>query len=383
MYPLLELFAATALLGLLRLLRDPGAVAAVRLLGPPGDPAAAATLRWAWLLYGLGTVLVLYGHNMGFLWPLVANAVTIAVWVRRPDRRPLLRRWFAVNLCVLALWLPWIPTMLRQLDGVVEVFWVKQVDLMSMLGLLSDLDHGIGPPIAGAMLCVAVGLALLGLWGTLLLRPRALAALLLTAALVPPLIAWSLGWVVRPLFLTRTLIWTALPCVLGTARAIAWLLERRQAAWVTAGAALLCLVLGVRVSGIVDYFTEHSYPDWRGLMQTLAWETRPDDKVTVFPGYHSQSFDVYALRQAREGRPTPPESRGDFGAEGVIERARALGPGERHWFVRVVGDDSGLTTSLAEILRLDVPCVTAARQVDAQGIEATLVVAGDDCVAAP
>jgi hypothetical protein len=320
---------------------------------------------------------------MGFLWPLVANAVTIAVWARRPDRRPLLRRWLAVNLCVSALWLPWLPTMLKQLDGVIEVFWVKQVDLMSMLGLLSDLDHAVAPPITGAMLCIAAGLTILCLWGTLLLRPRALTALLITAAVVPPLIAWSLGWVVRPLFLTRTLIWTALPCVLGTARAIAWFLDRRQPVWRVAGAALLCAVLSVRVSGIVDYFAEHSYPDWRALMKTLAWETRPDDKVTVLPGYHSQSFDVYALRQAREGRPIPPESRGDFSPKDIVKRARALAPGERQWFVSVVGDDNVLKTSPEEVLLREVPCVGAVRQIRAPGLEATLFVAGDDCAATP
>ena len=80
-----------------------------------------------------------------------------------------------------------------------------------VLGDLAEMDFGLWLPFTGWETLPAVAGLLLAVWGCCVLRPRALAALLVAAALAAPLAAWGLALIARPLFLPRTLIWTALP----------------------------------------------------------------------------------------------------------------------------------------------------------------------------
>ena len=88
MYTLLALLVLLLALAWHRLLRQP--------------------TRWAWALLVLAELALLYAHNTGPVIVLWINIVTLLAWLsQRRLRRPDWRLWFASQLVIGLLWLPW------------------------------------------------------------------------------------------------------------------------------------------------------------------------------------------------------------------------------------------------------------------------------------
>ncbi len=387
MYALLECSVALGLLGLVRLLRDPAAVAATPLLGATADRAGARQVRWSWALYGLGSVLALYSHNMGFLWPLAANVAVPLAWWPAPARWRLARRWLTVNAGVLALWALYWPALRAQAERVIGDFWMQQPTANDALGQLGYLDLGLGPWFDGLELALAaLFLALAGL-GLAALRSRALVLLLLIACLLPPLVEFGLVLVARPLFASKSIIWTALPFLLAMARGLAWLLEaarrRRARPWLVAALGLVVAVVAVRGAMLNNYSGRWHKADWRGSVATLSLLARPDDRILLHPFFEVVSFNHYAARQSLAGRPELPADReGTSSLDRVAAVARSLVPGDRLWLVRSLWYYDALRDAEALVSQAR-PCLRHAQALSFTGIDLDLYEAGDDCAAAP
>lgn len=366
-YALLECSGALALLGLVRLMADPAAAA-----GP-----LTSHSRWSWALYPLGSILVLYSHNMGFIWPLVANLAVLLAWWRRPERRRLARRWGLANALVLLAWMLYWPALLSQLNRVVGGFWIWQPGPAELLGELGYLAMGLGPrfdAVEWGLGLLFLALALFGLWRV---RPRGLALALLLLWGLPPLVEYALVLVARPLFLSKTIIWSALPFVLLLGQGLAGLpaaAARAGKAGALAALALVVAVLAVRGVMLDNQMARWSKADWRGLTRMISEQSLPGDRLLVTPRFEQDSLDYYAGRLAAAGLPALPPHHGVGKLEaeaGIAAVLAELAPEGRLWVVRSLR--YGQVLDPLPLLAAARPCLLPRQRLEAVGLEAYLL----------
>ncbi len=372
MYALLELAGALALLGLVAVVQRPGwAAGPWRDAGGRDDPGR----RGAWIAYGLGALLALYSHNTGGLLPAAATLLVAACWWRRPDRRRLARRWLQVNGIVLLLWLPYLPWFLRQASRVARGFWAKTPDLPDLGGALAWIHLGadfrntlLGPWVLAAL--VLLFLALLGLGIARLARQRTLLVLLLGLMLLPTAMELLAG-IFKPIFVPRTLIWTALPCLLLLALGLEQLRRRRRAL------PLLALLLAARLLLAGVSFSEQAKADWRGMTALLVERVAPGELLLVDPYFDLPVFAFYLQRDhpGRTGFVMLQLNR--WQRDFAVEMLRDWPSQRAIWFVQ--GVRSHLILDRPAFIREAQPCARQTESLRLQGVELDRYSLDDGC----
>jgi hypothetical protein len=168
-------------------------------------------------------------------------------------------------------------------------FWIQPPTLKTVLEHWRNLGSAFAP---GAALLIPlvlafVGLALLGAWR---LRRRPAVLLLLLLLLLVPFAGSLLVSLRRPIFYTRTLIWTSIPLYVLMA---AGLLQLRWRPLV--GVATLLLVL-LNASSLWSYYRFYEPEDWRGVAGYVASEAQPGDLLLFNAGWMQIPFDYYYRR---------------------------------------------------------------------------------------
>lgn len=274
---LLGLLVVLALMGLLSIASDP--VAASRNLARPDG------LRRAWALYALGTGGALAVLNSGVFW-LAASAAALVFILLACDAS--VRRGLFVNVgialaVILCLWLPWLPFVSGPVArAAIAGFWIPKLtaeNVFSTLGAVylfrvSDpIDFDLEPatfPLAAAVMAVLLpALAAFGAWRLRRRKPElvvlALATLLLPAALL-------LISTVKPLFISRYLLWAAVPFFILVSAGVASL--PRMPARLSAAVLLLLSALN-----LWQYFGAELKPQWGNLVRHVADRAGPCDVV--------------------------------------------------------------------------------------------------------
>src|SRR5262245_28819682 len=294
MYTMLTFFAGMAMLCMLHLLeetknREPRTENRRGIFGSRSGTLWVVLGAGWWLGYVVFTTLTMLGHNTAVFFPIAVGLFIAGAFVvpalsrrlrggqlttddRRPttdDRRPTttpnpqlptpnsrpLWTWTLGLAAALLLWLPWLPSFLIQSRRVDNEFWIQPPTLRSVIEHWRDMGSAFGP--SGRYLYPLVlafaGLALLGAW-RLRRRPAVLALLLLV-----PFAGSLLVSLRRPIFYTRTLIWTSIPFYVLLA---AGLLQLRFRPLI--GAVMLGLVL-LNASSLRYYYRDYEPEDWRGV----------------------------------------------------------------------------------------------------------------------
>jgi mannosyltransferase len=334
MYALLEFAAALALLGLLTLFQRPAWAA--------GPWQGAGGPRPAWLAFGLGALLAVYTHNTGPLLPVAATAAALACWWRLPERRILARRWLLVTGAVVLLWLVYLPWFLGQAGWVASNFWVRAPGLGKLLDELAWIHLGIAARTTApwiAWLALAALLPILALGALRLARRPRLLALLAALALLPPALELLAG-LVKPIFLARTLIWTALPTLLLLALGLEHLRQgrprppRRAATLRRLAPPLLAAALAARLLLAGAIYGEQAKPDWRAMTAALAAQRPPDELLLVDPWFDQPIFAFYLARDHAgqgEGRLLPLDR---WKLEAARAELASLPPGAVLWYAQ-------------------------------------------------
>ncbi len=305
-----------------------------------------------WLLYGLLALLLGYTHYYG-LFTLVAQVVFgAAVLLARVhwDLLRLLRTsalWhaFLAAALVIAGWLPWLSTFLRQRAQVKESFWslpITRWDAADLCYRMLVMPESFPPPPRQSLL-LAADLCLLGLW---MLRRKARAAewYIIASAMAPLLLSYVFS---APSTL-RYFLMSQLFLLIGLA-ALIWRLPHGMKR-VFAVAASLILFVGI-YSDFWSAMDISNKPGARGAAEFLQQQRRPGEPVVIcmplfyFPIlYHSPDRSgcfVYS-----DGRPMPHH----FGtavltAEELIteEQLRAF-RSQRAWVVNMANGNWGTRT---------------------------------------
>jgi mannosyltransferase len=273
-YSLLTFGATSAMVGVAFLLRDPERSGSVREAG------------WAWLTYVLGTTVALLAHDTAVFLPIGANVLMLGWWWAH-GRGPhsFLRNWLLAQLAVLCLWGTWLPAYLQQVVHGESYSWITRPTVGSVMSGAYAIYGGVTratPYLLEALVVLVLGG--LGLWTWK--HDRRWIAFALVFALSAP-IGELIVSVWRPIFLTQTLIWAAVPLYLTIAAGLLCLRSR-----VVARAALVVLIALTAV-GLRSYYFLQDKEAWDQAAAYVDQRLQPGDAIVFSVGFLQIPFDYY------------------------------------------------------------------------------------------
>ncbi|MEO0466228.1 MAG: glycosyltransferase family 39 protein [Pseudomonadota bacterium] len=258
-------------------------------------------LAWS-AVYAISALAALYTHNAGVLYLFALNAMGCMLFVARDRMRahPAILHLAATNAAALLLWLPWLSVML---GGAGAFNWLDQKSVPEAAFILAAT---LGPNKTGLIGPAIVFLAL----GTGVLqastRPSWLAAMIWFHLAVLPLFIWSMGWVIQPVYMERTI----LPAIFGGALALAAFATRTRPQLAAAFATGLVLVISsisslqyVKRSGSETALGAQLVQDWDGAMHTPSVDNASFVICDTFslPVVHHYADDRPVVINSREG----------------------------------------------------------------------------------
>ena len=215
-----------------------------------------------WL--AMGVVIVFYGE--GRRWSLLWAVV-----------KPL--------LLALLIWSPCVPILLEESRTVHSAFWAEVSPVM----LTWPLTLAAGGRLATIPILLLLVYGVVRLYST----ARVSAPLVVHAVIalfLPMALLFTLSYLFKPIFVTRTMAWMMTPIIVLTAAgisfvsAIAW---RRHV--------VLAIVVILSLLGARSYFLKPS-ENLRKIEQTLMQQVRKDDVLLIYPNEVAVGLNYYTHR---------------------------------------------------------------------------------------
>jgi 4-amino-4-deoxy-L-arabinose transferase-like glycosyltransferase len=293
-YALLMLAATAAVWGLLVFLQSDGGLSAA----PKASPDASGRNRSRLLglaAYATGTTIALYTHNTALFLPLLANGIVFCWWVGRThmDRRFAIE-WLAANLVPFAIWLWWLPMVVAQAQSILLATRLSWVAQPSLLAAVFDAARLYGNPyltLGTRWAQVLSPVALLGLLAVWHWRDRwpAVAALLVFILGVP-LVTWLSGFVFRPIWIDRVVLW---PLGIGFVLVAGGALAIRSRA---ARMGVIGLVMAAHGANLAAYYRQVVKPPWQQIVAEVTAALEEHDALLYLPRSVARLFAYYGRR---------------------------------------------------------------------------------------
>lgn len=296
-YSVLFFLTLLTTLGLLSYAKDAGAGRVVP------DGSRAGPRRLALALFCIGNVLSFYTHVIATFWIMLSSLLLLAV-----ARGAWRSRWREVLVAFGAMAVGAAPGLYRLLEQVRlgdPFHWLPQADAASFADTSAAVFLPVGlwdNPLTGALgtggaaeaIVAALLLALLIAGGWVgrrrlfdVLRRQPIIRWLILAYLAVPVLVWLFGFVARPLFMERTILF-AVPGAILLIAAVCLALDRRIAA--SAAIATVTLYSASTLAfGIV-----REKEDWRGAYKYLAAHAVPGDLIAICPLYNYPALRYHA-----------------------------------------------------------------------------------------
>ncbi len=247
--------------------------------------ALCVLVHWAWL---------------GLLYPSQARGERL---LTRPS-------WWCANAAIVALYLPWLPSLLALVQHVDalkvggDIGWEDPVTLSSVPSMIWQFvlqDEGVGfwPPLFWAFALLMVAVLGVTAWKHQSARLPALFFWL------PLLLVYGVSFI-SPVFIERYLTVYALGLPMLVALAIDRLLSRRW--WL--GAALFVLFVGVELLGLKNNFTVDEHDQFNVPVEFVNRNYQEDDRIVLSDMLWYLSYVYYDQTDAQLQLYTPPKSDG-------------------------------------------------------------------------
>jgi mannosyltransferase len=297
---------AYSLLFLLTLLTSLGLLYYAHLLHREATESheAPSGRRLALVIFGLGNVLSFYTHVTSVFWIVLTCFLLLGIVVReRQIHRTELLTIFGVMTIVA---MPGIYRLVLQMLVGDSFDWLRQPGLIRFATANAEVflpiglwDNSLTKTLGISRICLGVVLAgavaLVG-WAFLFddrrvlrrLQERPAVLWVILAYLTVPVVVWLFGFVARPLFLPRVILF----CVPGLILLIVgfcFAFERRVAA--RAGAAAVLLYGG----STLLFGTMRVKEDWRGAYEYLLATVPPMDVIAVCPNWNYPALRYHAV----------------------------------------------------------------------------------------
>ena len=296
---------AYSLLFFLSLLTSLGLLHYARVLQRTAEPGRsdAGRRQVALVLFGVGNVLSFYTHIIAIAWIVLSSLLLLAIVVRerRIHRAELLSVFGVMAICAS----PGIYRLIRQMLAGDDFHWLPQADLVGFatttasvwfpVGLWENpLTHALGTDrvVQGAVAAGSVVLLATGLWFgrqglQRFLQERPAVLWLILAYLAMPMLIWMFGFVARPLFMDRVILFSV-PGMILLITAVCIGLGDRFAT----GAAIATVLLYGASTLLFGIMREKE--DWRGAYRFLAASASPTDVIAVCPLYNYPALRYHA-----------------------------------------------------------------------------------------
>jgi len=247
-------------------------------------------------LYGISVLAALYSHNVAVFYWLGAQVFFLAWWIApcRFSRGPLLS-WFAINLVVLVLWIPWLLASMQVIED--NMFtWLGQVKAYPALQIWRQVNTiQTGFAVDGLLDAVIL---LLTLWGLVSLRKnRSMAVALLAMLLLSSVVIWAYGFVSVPIFMRRTLLW-------GSIFSFALVGIGISRLPLLLGRLVLAVLLAAGMLGFYKYDQSHlaENTDWRSAAEVFSEQAGQDDILLFRTTWPARAFLFYVERDQSDRR---------------------------------------------------------------------------------
>lgn len=201
------------------------------------------------------------------------------------------RPWLLSQMAIALLWLPWLPNFLRQ-SQTYQQFWIEVPTWSSIQTLLYEftsaylphwwLNRGQEILIAGALLLALVAKR----------RIAAREYLFLATLVVVPVGAMFLVSQIKPIFLSRALIFVVAPYLVLVAGGLASLTRWR------AGSVLLALLVLLNMVSLYRLYTTIPKEEWDLAARHVTSQAEPGDLVLFVAADTQIPFDYYADPQS-------------------------------------------------------------------------------------
>lgn len=273
-YALLTFGATSAMLGVAYLLRHPERSTDLRGTG------------WVWAAYVLGTAVALLAHNTAVFLPVGANVLMLGWWWTH-GRGPqgFIRNWLLAQLAVLTLWAGWLPAYLQQVVHGESYAWITRPNVGAVVSSAYAVYAGVTretPYLLEALVILVLGA--LGIWSWK--HDRRWIAFVLAFGLAAPLGELIVS-VWRPIFLTQTLIWAAVPLDVTIAAGLLCLRPRALTV------AVLVTLIALGGLGLRSYYFLHDKEAWDQAAAYVDQHLRRGDAVVFSVGFLQIPFDYY------------------------------------------------------------------------------------------
>ncbi|TFY88317.1 hypothetical protein DYL59_16015 [Pseudomonas kairouanensis] len=248
-----------------------------------------------------------YTHYFTALCVLVHWAYLGVLWRERLLVRP---AWWAANVAIVVLYLPWLPNLLdlvqhiEQLKVGGDIGWEEPVGLLSLPSMIWQFviqDEGVGfwPPLFWLVPLLLVAVVAVTAWRD---RERHRPAVLLALFFLLPLALVYAVSFISPVFIERYLTVYAL----GLPILIALAVDRRP--WL--GAALFVLFVGIELVGLKNNFTVDEHDQFNVPVEFVNRNYQEDDRIVLSDMMWYLSYVYYDQTDAQLQLYTPPKPDG-------------------------------------------------------------------------
>jgi mannosyltransferase len=173
--------------------------------------------RRGWWLSGAGVLIALWSNNTSVLMVASACAVFVALYLLDRTGRLSLRAFAVATVAVAVLWLPYLPTLIEQAQGVSSDFWIQRPE--PAWRIVNELRFVVSLSVFEAF-WPGVLLATGGLWLLWRRQGGRIGLVVAVLAVLPVLLNYLVSMTVKPIFLARTLIGVAPAMILAGACAV-------------------------------------------------------------------------------------------------------------------------------------------------------------------
>jgi len=263
-------------------------------------------------LYVAATVLAMYTQASALFFVLAeaCAALIFLVWPEKdasvgnsspPSVRRHLRSWLLSQAAVALLWLPWLPSFLRQSE-IYKDFWIPAPNPDSVVTLFFELTSAYLPHwrlshSREVLVAAAVGVIL-----SAVLRSRSRERLFLLQLVIVPTIGMYLASQFKPIFISRALIYISVPYLVLLACGICGL-----AHWKLAMPLLAALLLLLNSLSLYRLYMVQPKEEWELAASYITSRATSGELVLFLAADAQIPFDYYAgadsKRLERRGLP--------------------------------------------------------------------------------
>jgi len=290
--------------------------------------------RWLW--FGVMATAMMYTHNYAvFYLPTLGLIAMLRDWGRW--KRTLY--WLPAFIVPVMLWLPWMITLLGQMQTVAGGYWIQAPTVGSVLFILYQLLFAYSMPqfVQGLAVMVTGGLITFSLWKIIRAKPEGHQTLLIMAFL-PLVMAIIASFVWKPLLLFRGLIGSSAPLVLLILMGMGQIKVHYKQVYAA------IMVAFVVIAGTVGHFRYNAVNKGRAKewVSEVAGDYQPGDAVlalndngVVAISVYQPTLELYKVPSCGEESlgSLSPATREDMG---VVEKQIKDLDNERIWFISTI-----------------------------------------------